>query len=667
MKRIVLFISIMSGVALLHAQNTIFIHNNDGTKQSAGITSVDSITFSAGMNNLYLFRQGVKLDFSVAAIDSIVFGRLAPADTTGQDTAAAQDSMLVYVDYQHEKAVVTHCLTSPKFSVAVSGAHVSIVSTMGLAGMKFYLSGSTPDGSFSLDNDAKYELVLNGVSISSATTVPIKLGKKTARTITLANGTVSTLTDSNSSDGKAVINTKGPTTIGGGGTLVVNANKKNGISSDYDITVSGGNLMVNVTADAGKGIKADGNISITGGNITVTPSGSLTMDSVGLGFDPSYCTGIGADGNVSISGGTVDITLPASNKAGRGIKADGHIHVTGGSITVVSHSDGGTYKDSTGTVDSYKSSCIKADSNILFTAGTLDLTATGSGGKCVSADGIICFGQPNGKDSDLLFTAKTTGTKFLVSGSGMNADYSNPKAVKAMGNLYVYSGLLNISTANDGGEGLESKDTLFVRGGTNIINTYDDGLNAKNHLQIEGGTTYAHATNNDGMDANGTITVTGGLTIAIGSQSPEEGFDCDQNTFKITGGIMVGIGGATSTPTASACTQRALIFKSLTSGTALCITNASGTEILTFKVPTISGGGGGFPGGGGGPGGGGPGGGSGKLTLLFSSPDLTTGSCSIRQGGSISGGTDFNGYCTGATYTGGTATNVTISGMVTQK
>ena len=657
----------MAGAHTLHAQNTLYIHSNDGTKQAYGITSVDSITFSAGLNNLFLFREGVRVDFSVAAIDSIVFGTVAPAidttgqDTTGQDTLAVHDSTMIFIDYQQDTAIVTHYFTSSKFKVTVSGAQVSIVSSMGLADLKYYLSGSATEGSFSLESDTKYELVLNGVSIASTTTAPIKLSKKIARTITLANGTTSVLTDHSGSDGKAVINTKGVTTIRGGGSLVVNANKKNGISSDYSITITGGNITVNNTAYAGKGIKADGDILISGGNLTLTPSGSLVMDTVGSGYDPSYCTGIGADGSISISGGTVNITLPASNVAGRGIKADGNIEVTGGSITVVSHSGGGTYRDSTGAIDSYKSSCIKADGNLLLTAGVLDLTATGSGGKCASADGIICFGQANGTDSALRFTAKTTGKKFLVTGSGMDADYSNPKAVRAEGNLYVYSGLLNITTSNDGGEGLESKDTLFVKGGTNLLNTYDDGINAKNHLQIDGGVTYAHSTNNDGMDANGTITVTGGLAISIGSRSPEEGFDCDQNTFKITGGVMVGVGGATSTPTASVCTQPSLIYKSLTSGNALCITNANGTDILTFQVPTISGGGGGFPGGG-------PGGGNtGRLTLLFSSPALANGEYSIKQGGSISGGSSFNGYYTGATYAGGSSTSVTISGMVTQK
>lgn len=34
------------------------------------------------------------------------------------------------------------------------------------------------------------------------------------------------------------------------------------------------------------------------------------------------------------------------------------------------------------------------------------------------------------------------------------------------------------------------------------------------------------------------------FTVSNGARSPEEGFDCD-NTFKITGGTIIGTGGAT--------------------------------------------------------------------------------------------------------------------------
>jgi hypothetical protein len=154
----------------------------------------------------------------------------------------------------------------------------------------------------------------------------------------------------------------------------------------------------------------------------------------------------------------------------------------------------------------------------------------------------------------------TSGARFYVSGSGEDADYANSKAIKSVGNLYLNSGTLVITTSTEGGEGIESKDTLFINGGNTDINTYDDGINASNHIQINGGKTHSHATNNDGIDSNGTLTVTGGITIANGTSAPEVGFDCDQNVFTITGGLLIGTGGGTSTPSSSTCTQHAIVY-----------------------------------------------------------------------------------------------------------
>ncbi len=578
MKKIIVCLGFLCGivVAQLHAQKVMRVYNSEGTVATYSVSNIDSLNFSANMINMLLYANGANTNYAVASIDSIVFG-----------DAPSVDSSAIYVYYEGDTAKVVHYITSTNFVVSVSGANVTITNTAGLANLQYYLSGTTSDGSFTLESDSKFDLILNGVSITSKTTIPIKLTKKKDRNIIIANGTSNVLTDNTANNGKAVINTKGATCIKGGGTLVVNANKKNGISSDYDITIESGTITVNNTANASKGIKADGNIYIKGGDITVNPSGSLTLEAVGSGYDPSYCAAIAADSNINISGGKITITIPSENYAGRGIKADGNISISDGTISIVSNSNGGTYVDTTGTTDSYKSSCIKADGTITFLGGEITLRTTGTGGKCVTADSFIYIGTADNNAEHLILNMTTTGAKFYVSGSGRNEDYSNPKALKAKGNLYVYGGNINISTAQDGGEGLESKDTVFIKGGTIEMETYDDAINGTNHIQIEGGTIYGYSSNNDAIDANGTMTITGGLIIAAGQTSPECSFDCDNNTFKITGGILVGIGGSPSTPTSNVCTQRSLIYGGINSGTALQIVNSANTELLTFKVPTI--------------------------------------------------------------------------------
>lgn len=184
-------------------------------------------------------------------------------------------------------------------------------------------------------------------------------------------------------------------------------------------------------------------------------------------------------------------------------------------------------------------------------------------------------------------------------------------------------------------------------GGIYDIETYDDAINAANQVVINGGYIYCYSSGNDGIDSNGTLTVTGGIVIASGTNSPEEGFDCDRNTFSITGGVLIGTGGSSSTPTSSACSQRSVLYSasSATSGNLINIQDANGTNVFTYKLPRSYQ----------------------TMTLLFSSADLKANTnYTIYTGGSISGGEDFHGYYTGAVYTPGTKTTTfTTSSMVT--
>ena len=647
-----LFLILLLGLItnLANAQNAMWIYNSNGTVSTFEISEIDSLNFSQNMIEMLLYQNGNNNNISVSEIDSIIF---KPAQDIEPNT--------IYVEFNNNVATVRHEITSEDFTVNVDGANVSIVNTS-IENLNYYLSGTSNDGSFSLESEVAYNLILDNIELTSTSTVPLNLTKNIERNIMLANGSVNVLTDNTGSDGKAVINTKGATDISGNGTLTINANKKHGISSDNDININGVTLNINHTADASKGLKSDCNISLTDSDVTIVSSGSLTLEELDLGYDPTYCTAIGADLNFEMNGGNLSITLPESNVAGRGIKVDGNITIFDGNINIVSHGGGDTYTNSDGEIDSYKSSCIKADGNIYFYDGNIILEATGAAGKCVNADGEIHLGKEN-EENTLVLDLKTTGEKFYESGYGEDADYANPKALSAEGNLYVYGGDINIYTENDGGEGLESKNTVYIVDGHIIIDTYDDAINGKSHIQIDGGTLYANSRGNDAIDSNGTITINGGLIVAAGQQAPEGSFDCDNNTFKITGGTVVGIGGHLSNPTASACTQRSLVYSGITNGTALQIVDSNGNALLTYQVPTYSGGPGG--GGPGGPGGGGPGGGEG-LTLLFTSADLQEGNITVKQGGTISGGEEFYGYYTGANYSGETTSqDVTISGMVT--
>ncbi len=461
----------------------------------------------------------------------------------------------------------------------------------------------------------------------------------------MSNGNLSVSATSDAIDaGDTAISISGGTI-----TSTLNSADVKGIKTGTStINISGGNINLTLTGAQSKAISAKGNITIDGGNIIANLSGAAVLSASGSGYDPTYSTAIKSDSTITINSGTLNLTLSSTATGGKGISADGEIIINGGTITVSTAGNGTTYNNSTGTIDSYTASCLTSDTNIKILAGNINLSSTGTGGKGASADGQVIIGNVGAANNLLVLNISTSGNRFLVSGTGNNADYANPKAVKAEGNLTLNSGTvtINCTQTSDGGEGLESKAVLTINGGKTEISTWDDAINAASAIIINGGETYAYAKNNDGIDSNGTMTINGGQTIANGSRTPEEGFDCDNNDFVITGGTIVGTGGATSNPT-SGSTQKAIKITT-TAGNNIHIKNSSGNTILMYKVPAYYGNGN-----------------SNSVTLLFTSPLFTTGSYTIVRGGTISGGTDNHGYITGGTYTGGTNTTVNVSNYLT--
>lgn len=455
------------------------------------------------------------------------------------------------------------------------------------------------------------------------------------------------------------------------GTIVINtpAADAKSIKCDSTLSILGGHITINNSGNISKGLKSKSLVNIKGGTLNITSSGSTVLESTANGNDPSYCTAIACNGGVEISGGIITITLPSSNGGGKGISCDSLLNITGGSVNITTAGDGASYTVSGSTKDSYTSVCLKSDYRIDITGGQITCSSTGKGGKGISCDGAINIGKVGELDSLLILNVTTSGDHFQVSssggggggwpGGGGGGDYANPKGIKAMGALTINSGIVNVNcTQNtEGGECLESKNILTINGGhITAVSNYDDGINASTRINITGGTIYAASSNNDGIDCNGQIHISGGFSIASAIKTPEEAFDCDDNTFAITGGTIIGThvsGGMFSNPTASQCTQHSLKYTCASNNDIQIIRDSDNTVILTFHVPTMSGGGGGgWPGGGGSS--------SSNAVLTFSSPEFTQGSYTIKYGGTISGGTNFHNYYTGASYSGGSTKTFTV-------
>ena len=537
-------------------------------------------------------------------------------------------------------------------------------------------------------------VTIAGGNLSINTTAETQRSIKVTGIFTMTGGTLGMNVTGNDCKGL-----KGDNNIvisGGTINLQMAGQGSNGISSDTDITISGnaditivsssydgkcfksdgtfhmtgGSIDLTHSGDISKGIKTVGQISITGGTIDITSSGSTVLESVNNQNVPAYCSAIKCDTDIIITGGTFTITLPTSNHGGKGISADGNITIDGGTFTITTQGNGASYTVSGSTKDAYTSACLRSDGNMSILSGSLTLSSSGTGGKGINVGddshttSTLTLGTAGASNDLLTLNVTTSGERITVSSGGGGpwggGDYANPKGVKSRGNLTINSGNITVhctQTQNEGGECIESKATLTINGGNiEAYSVKDDAVNAAQNLTINGGTYYAHSDNNDGTDSNGTLILNGGLNISNGARQPEEGFDCDNNQFKITGGTSIGTGGATSNPTTNVCTQPSLKINTQ-SGYAIQILKSDGTVICTYQCPTLSGGGG-WPG---------PGGGGSGLVMLFTDPQLQTGqSYTVKYGGTISGGTNWNGYYTGnVTYSGGQSTTVNVNSMVT--
>ena len=165
-------------------------------------------------------------------------------------------------------------------------------------------------------------------------------------------------------------------------------------------------------------------------------------------------------------------------------------------------------------------SCIKCDSVLTINGGEVYVKATGSGGKGLKAD-WECY-ITGGK-----VRAITTGGLYYNDGTTENLSYrgntdnlddaytSSPKGIKIgtkneHGVLTISGGDVMVRTAGTNGEGIESKGTLDITGGSVMVAAYDDAINASSDLTISGGTVVAVGTNNDGIDTNGNLYIKGG-------------------------------------------------------------------------------------------------------------------------------------------------------------
>ena len=380
--------------------------------------------------------------------------------------------------------------------------------------------------------------------------------------------------------------------------------------------------------DFGQDPTEEGNEDFTGGDVVISGSGKLTMQSDAKGClysEGGYVylhkgtilnitpaegkNGIAGYTGVTVGGGVQNITLSGgyydedekSAETSKGIKSDtGTLKFLGGRTTVI---NSGTAIYDKVEKDYSAAACVKAD-DIYVDGGTLLCYAKGNGGKGIRAGNnmtvasgtieVITEGKNLANNDDNTYDSSDAIDKKYPNTTVVDA---NPKAIHVgdkdadpiTGELLITGGSIKVRSMYS--EGIESKKTMTISGGKVQVYATDDAINAgvsekaNDSIVISGGTIYAYGANNDGIDSNGTITISGGTVFSSGTTGAEEGLDCDQNTFKITGGTIIGLGGSTSTPTSNVCSQPSLITTATISNGAIITLAINDTDVVSFKCP----------------------------------------------------------------------------------
>ena len=370
-----------------------------------------------------------------------------------------------------------------------------------------------------------------------------------------------------------------------------------GIKADGNVTIGGGTVTVKNSGSMSKSIKSKATVTINGGTVTLTPSGEMKV----INNDASYSSAIKTVDFVQNDG---TLTINASGQAGRGITAT-NITTNGGTLKITNSGAGVQ-----GSSDSYTAKGLKADTSIKLNGGTITITMSGTGGKGIKSAGTYTQGTSDGNGPTL--TVTTTGSS-LGGSTGGGGDWGGPggqssggssaKGIKVQGTIYLYGGTTEVYTSTDGAEGLESKTAIYVEGGQHYFKCYDDCINSSGKIFFNGGVTVCYGFGNDAIDSNagttGAITIGNGVVFAYTTKgAPEEGFDCDNNSYiQITGtgiGISAGAaqgggggwGGGSSGNTISNAKQGYAFVTSTisyTTGRYYTLSNASGTNLVTYS------------------------------------------------------------------------------------
>ena len=490
MKKIIilLFASILATASAL-AQERVIFYSGSVPVHTQYINDVDSVNFVNGISIVHNNIGETDFQFPVVGIDSIVF-------SDGETIADTGD--IIYITYAGNTVSIINPWANRGVTVTADGVHVTVNAVSGQQDIIYYLSGTTTNGSLTISSDHRFNMILDGVSITNPTGAAIKSLLDEKITLTLKN--TSTLADGATSTDKAPFDSRGQVIISGNGTLNLNGTVKHGLfSADYIRLLSG---TINVTGAANDGIHSNDYVEIFGGTVNVSNAKS--------GID-------GGSHYLHISGG--NITVNSSVADGKGLKSDSVVTITGGTINLTMSGD--------------YSKGIKAGTDIDIQGGSI--TINGSGATVVTAgDPGHCAGLKSNGHTVISNLTGSTSVHITMSSAAAGG-----KAINADGDVVINGGTLELSVAGAGGNYTDTN---------NNANTYSSHcIKTNGSITVNGGNLTLTAGGKDSkcLAADQAVTVNGGTLGMTVSGQASKGIKSDLSVIIEDGSITANVSGAT--------------------------------------------------------------------------------------------------------------------------
>ncbi len=581
------------------------------TSEITSFNSSDEIDITSWPNSYSPNSSSRNIITDAAAYESVAFGGTLYIDLSKLQVSVDNSTWTSLAD-GGESATVT--LDSVQITANISDGVLYIDSSSYKSNLKFDITGTAEKGALNISSHKKgtVALYLHDVAIASSGNYPcINVDAKS--TVYLVVEGENSLTD-----GRKY------------GTGYSSEEGTDYYSNGFSGTKADD---AELTASWAKGDKTKGSIYAKGA-LLISGSGSLTLNE-------GYKHGIYSKDYIRIFGGTLNVNTSGRNA----IQSVNGFVMDSGEITI-SGTGANTNNQSRGIiVEGAEDEDNPGEGFIVINGGKITSSTVGKGisAKWDYEDDV----ETEDTSDDPYPYVLIKGGEISITTTGTPADESS--------SAYTFTdadGVTVSETTKLSPEGIEGKQAVFISGGILSLNCTDDCINASRddsgyagQVVISGGNIYANSSSNDAIDSNGTLTINGGVIVALTAKTPECAFDCDENTFAITGGLLVGVGTSNySKPTSSACTQSTVVLSGNyfgAGGTTFAVEDSSGNAAFAFAIPSVFGTSA-----------------SSQYIMVLSSPEIVAGATyKAVSGVTASGGSTFNNlYVELPDVSGGTTT-----------